>query len=189
MMMYVEIATGAVLSRPEIEAQHPSVIFGWSAEGLADYGYTPLRDLPYPAVSARQYAMQAEPELVDGQWQRGWVVSARPDDELRHIIRKEINDWRAAQEIGGVEYNGWTFDSDPSARERIQAVVVAGSNPLGIWTDAENIDRPMTYEDVRGLFGAIVQRGAEIHARQRAMKAEIDTLSDDDLVNFVVGWA
>ena len=187
--MFIDISTRQFMTAAEIQANHPSVIFAWTDEGLADYGYTPLRDLPYPAVSARQYAMQAEPELVDGQWQRGWVVSARPDDELRHIIRKEINDWRAAQEIGGVEYNGWTFDSDPSARERIQAVVVAGSNPLGIWTDAENIDRLMTYEDVKSLFDAIVQLGAQIHARQRAMKAAIAPLCGDDLVNFVVGWA
>ena len=186
--MFIDISTRQVMTAAEIQANHPSVIFAWTDEGLADYGYATLTDLPYPSITSRQVATQGDPHQADGKWVRGWVVSARPDDELRHIIRKEINDWRAAQEIGGVEYSGWTFDSDPSARERIQAVVLAGENPLGIWTDAENIDRPMTYEDVRGLFGAIVQRVAEIHARQRAMKAEIGTLSDDELFNYSVSW-
>lgn len=187
--MFIDISTRQFMTAAEIQANHPSVIFAWTDEGLADYGYATLTDLPYPSITSRQVATHGEPHQADGKWVRGWTVSAKSDADLRETIRGEINDWRAAQEIGGVEYNGWTFDSDPSARERIQAVVVAGSNQLGIWTDAENIDRLMTYEDVKSLFDAIVQLGAQIHARQRAMKAAIETLSGDDLVNFVVGWA
>ena len=186
--MFIDISTRQVMTAAEIQANYPSVIFAWTDEGLADYGYATLTDLPYPSITSRQVATQGDPHQADGKWVRGWTVSAKADADLRETIRSEINDWRAAQEICGVEYNGWTFDSDPSARERIQAVVVAGSNPLGIWTDAENIDRPMTYEDVKGLFDSVVLRGAQIHARQRAMKTAIETLSGDDLVNFVVGW-
>ena len=61
-------------------------------------------------------------------------------------------------------------------------------NPLGIWTSADNVDVPMTLEDMQGLFAAIVTRGSAIHARQREMKQVIDGMSRDELEAFQPGW-
>ena len=66
--------------------------------------------------------------------------------------------------------------------------MLAGANPLGIWTSADNVDVPMTLEDMQGLFAAIVTRGSAIHARQREMKQVIDGMSRDELEAFQPGW-
>ncbi|MCG9031416.1 DUF4376 domain-containing protein [Laribacter hongkongensis] len=109
-------------------------------------------------------------------------------EALREQRRAEINRWRDEQENGGIEHAGHCWDTDEASLQRINAVLLAGTNPLGIWTSADNVDVPMTLEDMQGLFAAIVTRGSAIHARQREMKQAIDGMSRDELEAFQPGW-
>ena len=62
------------------------------------------------------------------------------------------------------------------------------------WTDAHNHDIPMIANDVMALeaamIGAMVAKYFEIHQRQRAMKDEIDKLTDaGDIQCYPIGWS
>ncbi|WP_051189897.1 DUF4376 domain-containing protein [Laribacter hongkongensis] len=117
------------------------------------------------------------------------IDACRPDSEaLREQRRAEINRWRDEQENGDIEHAGHRWDTDEASLQRINAVMLAGANPLGIWTSADNVDVPMTLEDMQGLFAAIVTRGSAIHARQREMKQAIEGMSRDELEAFQPGW-
>ncbi|ACO73395.1 hypothetical protein LHK_02600 [Laribacter hongkongensis HLHK9] len=109
-------------------------------------------------------------------------------EALREQRRAEINRWRDEQENGGIEHAGHRWDTDEASLQRINAVLLSGTNPLGIWTSADNVDVPMTLEDMQGLFAAIVTRGSAIHARQREMKQAIEGMSRDELEAFQPGW-
>ncbi|ELJ4794733.1 DUF4376 domain-containing protein, partial [Salmonella enterica] len=61
------------------------------------------------------------------------------------------------------------------------------------WTDADNIDVPMTADELTALEAAMQQnmvvQGFRIHERQRRMKEEVDKLTDYDAVrNYTVDW-
>ncbi|WP_418139212.1 DUF4376 domain-containing protein [Oceanimonas smirnovii] len=101
----------------------------------------------------------------------------------------DINTWRDQQEQAPVEHNGHRWDADPTSRARIESVLLAGAMPLDYWTDADNVDRTMTLEQLRALYAAIVQQGGRIHDRQRQMKAEVAALTTiEDVQSYPVGW-
>ncbi|EJJ4361791.1 DUF4376 domain-containing protein, partial [Salmonella enterica] len=64
--------------------------------------------------------------------------------------------------------------------------------PAGfIWTDADNNDVPVTADELLNLSAAIDQamfaKGLQIHMRQRAMKEEIDGLTDvKSILDYVI---
>ena len=107
--------------------------------------------------------------------------------------RDAISDWRDNMEgdPAPIQYGGNLFDCDPASRGRIEAILLLGANPLGYWTDATNVDRTMDISDMRNLYGLIVQRGAFIHAHQRARKAALAALTSvEDVLAFdpAEGW-
>lgn len=128
------------------------------------------------------------------------VTQAEADEALAiHLVasakankRDEINAWRDAQESGGFDHAGHNWDSDASARERIASVAplcLVGLNPpTGYWTDADNIDVPMTAAEFVALYTAMLTAGGSVHDRQRAMKTEVDALSDvAEVESYIVG--
>lgn len=133
--------------------------------------------------------VEALPKLGEQQWK---VVALPTQDSVnatesfREGLKASIQAWRDTQENGGVEYAGHAWDTDEAARGRIQSVLLSGVNPLGYWTSKGNENVPMTIDNLRELWAAIVSRGAEIHVRQRAMKDEVATLSGDALLNYVI---
>lgn len=129
-------------------------------------------------------------EISVGWSYKGGVFALPQADrgDLTTAATEAINAWRTAQEIGGILFNEHVFDTDKDSRERIAAAKISGVNPLGYWTSAANVDVPMTYDDVKGLYAAITLAGAEIHARQRVMKLALPGMTDAELQAFVPGW-
>lgn len=122
---------------------------------------------------------------VTASWQLDPAAITR-HQQAKHT---EINQWRDSQEQAPVEHNGHRWDADPTSRARIESVLLAGAMPLDYWTDADNVDRPMTLEQLRALYAAIVQQGGRIHDRQRQMKAEVAPLTTIEAVQaYPVGW-
>ncbi len=94
-----------------------------------------------------------------------------------------IEAWRDAQERAPIvfEHAGRAWDGGLQTRQRLQPVVALEALPDGFfWTDADNKDVPVSLADLRALNAAhetaIVLRGFEIHAAQRAMKTALETL-------------
>ncbi|ELZ0399264.1 DUF4376 domain-containing protein, partial [Salmonella enterica] len=76
----------------------------------------------------------------------------------------------------------------------VVAVAKSGELPPGFfWTDADNIDVPMTTDELTALEAAMQQnmvlQGFKIHERQRQMKEEVDKFTDCKAIkDYVVGW-
>ncbi|EAM6083266.1 DUF4376 domain-containing protein [Salmonella enterica] len=111
----------------------------------------------------------------------------------------EINAWRNTQENGNYPFtlNDHHWDCGKASQTRLAPVVAvakSGTLPPGFfWTDADNIDVPMTTDELINLEAAMQQNmvlvGFKIHERQREMKEEVDKLTDAQAVlNYVVGW-
>lgn len=111
-----------------------------------------------------------------------------PIEQLRVGVRQAINYWRDQEENSGFTALGHNWDSTPQSREKLLAVIVSGTNPLGIWTSADDVDVPVTLADLQALYTAMLTKGAQIHARQREMKAAIETMTVAQLQAFVPGW-
>ncbi|HAF5679635.1 TPA: DUF4376 domain-containing protein [Salmonella enterica] len=115
------------------------------------------------------------------------------------VKRREINNWRDAQENGNYpfELNGHRWDCSKDSQTRlapVAAMAKAGKLPASFfWTDAGNIDVPMTSDALIALEAAMEQnmvtQGFKIHERQRQMKKELDEITDYKAVQgYVVGW-
>ncbi|EBK4297065.1 DUF4376 domain-containing protein [Salmonella enterica] len=115
------------------------------------------------------------------------------------VKRREINNWRDAQENGNYpfELNGHRWDCSKDSQTRlapVAAMAKAGKLPASFfWTDADNIDVPMTSDALIALEAAMEQnmvtQGFKIHERQRQMKKELDEITDYKAVQgYVVGW-
>lgn len=111
----------------------------------------------------------------------------------------EINAWRDVQENGSIIFtlNGHKWDCGKAPQTRLAPVVAVartGALPPGFfWTDADNIDVPMTADELTALEAAMQQnmvlQGFKIHERQRQMKEDVDKLTDYKAIqNYVVGW-
>ncbi|ENR8561224.1 DUF4376 domain-containing protein [Salmonella enterica] len=111
----------------------------------------------------------------------------------------EISAWRNTQENGSIIFtlNGHKWDCGKASQTRLAPVVAvakSGALPPGFfWTDADNIDVPMTADELTALEAAMQQnmvlQGFKIHERQRQMKEEMDKLTDYKAIqNYVVGW-
>ena len=102
-----------------------------------------------------------------------------------------IEYWRDAQERAPIvfEHAGHTWDGGLQARQRLQPVVALDALPDGFfWTDANNTDVPVSLAELQALNAAhetaIVLRGFEIHAAQRAMKSALESMGMTDLQAF-----
>ncbi len=99
------------------------------------------------------------------------------------VAHARIESWRDAQERAPIvfEHAGHAWDGGLQTRQRLQPVVALEALSDGFfWTDADNNDVPVSLADLRALNAAheaaIVLRGFEIHAAQRAMKSALETL-------------
>jgi hypothetical protein len=120
----------------------------------------------------------------------GWVdAGTAPDEYLRYSARQQINAWRDDQRDAGFEALGHRWDSDSDSRDNLTAVVIAGQgSPTGSWTSADDADVAVTAQDMAVIYGAMLVRGGQIHARQRAMKLAVESMTRAELLEFVPGW-
>lgn len=87
---YVKIEDGKVVTYPysieKLRRDNPNTSFPdlMSDDALAAYGVHPVFSLAAPSIDAatQKLVQDAEPELVDGQWQIGWVVANLTAEEL-----------------------------------------------------------------------------------------------------------
>lgn len=111
----------------------------------------------------------------------------------------EISAWRNTQENGSIIFtlNGHKWDCGKASQTRLAPVVAvakSGALPPGFfWTDADNIDVPMTADELTALEAAMQQnmvlQGFKIHECQRQMKEEMDKLTDYKAIQqYAVGW-
>ncbi|ENP3189683.1 DUF4376 domain-containing protein [Salmonella enterica] len=165
-------------------------------EGFADFiPFTASPDVP------EEHGRQLYADLKAGKY--GPVTPFTVTPEMIQVAKDakhaEINAWRDAQESGSIIFtlNGHKWDCGKASQTRLAPVVAVartGALPPGFfWTDADNIDVPMTTDELAALEAAMQQnmvlQGFKIHERQRVMKEQVDNLTDYKAIQgYIVGW-
>ena len=85
---------------------------------------------------------------------------------------------RDSKEVEPITYQGYSFDYDSKARERISAAIialeVAGTSATLTWTTADNQDVKVTADDLRCVIAAVAQRSNALHVAYRVAKAKVE---------------
>ncbi|EEJ7417077.1 DUF4376 domain-containing protein, partial [Salmonella enterica subsp. enterica] len=102
--------------------------------------------------------------------------------------------WRDNQESGNIIFtlNGHRWDCGKVTQSRLSPVVAvakSGVLPAGFfWTDADNIDVPVTPDELVALEAVMQQnmvlQGFKIHECQRQMKEEVDKLTGYQTIKY-----
>lgn len=171
-------------------------------EGETNSDGTP-RYLPFTAAAhdPADYGRQLFDDLKAGKYGPVTPFTATPEmiqaaKEQKHA---EITVWRDEQEDGNYPFtlNGHRWDCGKASQTRlapVTAMAKAGKLPPGFfWTDTDNIDVPVTADELIALEAAMQQNmvieGFKIHERQRQMKEEVDKLTTiDEVRKYQVGW-
>ncbi|HDN6462081.1 TPA: DUF4376 domain-containing protein [Salmonella enterica subsp. enterica serovar Dublin] len=160
--------------------------------------------LPYTAAAhdPMDYGRQLFADLKAGKYGPVTPFTVTPEmlTAAKQAKHAEINAWRDAQENGSIIFtlNGHRWDCGKASQARlapVTAVAKAGKLPDSFfWTDADNIDVPVTADELTALEAAMQQnmviQGFKIHERQRRMKEDVDKLTDIKAVRqYIIGWS
>lgn len=114
-------------------------------------------------------------------------------EDFKDTAYKKIEEWRSQQENQTFQFihAGRHWDAGLITRQRIQPVLGLSQLPEGFfWTDAANVDVPVTMASLQALAQAheeaLVIKGFEIHAQQRAMKNDVDVATSKEAVEAIV---
>ncbi|ECD6312638.1 DUF4376 domain-containing protein [Salmonella enterica subsp. enterica serovar Newport] len=165
-------------------------------EGFNDF-------IPFTASpdDTEEHGRQLYADLKAGKYGPVTPFSVTPEmiQSAKDAKHAEINNWRDTQENGSVIFtlNSHRWDCGKASQTRLAPVVAVGKSgalpPGFFWTDADNIDVPMTADELAALEVAMQQnmvlQGFKIHERQRRMKEEVDKLTDYKAIQtYAVGW-
>lgn len=100
---------------------------------------------------------------------------------LEVIKQRKITELKAQRDVAEVEpivYNGYSYDYDSKARERINAAIIAldvqGADASIDWTTADNQDVSVTAADLRAIVAAVAVRSNALHIAYRKAKAQVE---------------
>lgn len=101
-------------------------------------------------------------------------------------ISKLKND-RDNKEVEPIEYNGFLYDYDSKARERINAAIIA-LDDMGIgsrinWTTYNNYDVMVTAKDLRKIIANVAIRSNKLHTVYRLAKEKIEQATTKEEVD------
>lgn len=126
-------------------------------------------------------------KFINGEWQV---------DLTNYKAKKsaELDKARSDALAAGVQYNGHTYDTDDVSLDRINrtitAVSVAGASlPEGfVWRTQDNIDVPVTIDDLKGLAAAILNFQFGVMAKSFNLKNQVTAATDQATIDAVV-WS
>ena len=130
-----------------------------------------------------------------GAFPAGAVFTA-PAKTLEQLKADKINEFkfkRDSLEVEPITYQGYSFDYDSKARERINAAIIAlelqGEGATIEWTTADNADTPVTATDLKMIIAAVAVRSKKLHTAYRIAKEKVEeatTAADVEAVTFEV---
>lgn len=90
----------------------------------------------------------------------------------------EFKSRRDTEEVAPIEYNGYTFDFDDKARERLriarEALTDAGGEGSIDWTTADNKRVTLTVADFAQINCVAALRSNTLHVKYNQLKAEVE---------------
>lgn len=101
----------------------------------------------------------------------------------------ELKIMRDSKEVEPIDYQGYSFDYDSKARERISAAIVAlevaGASATLTWTTADNQDVKVTAADLRGIIAQVALRGDKLHTAYRKAKEKVEIATTKEEVEAI----
>lgn len=112
------------------------------------------------------------------------VTVMREEEPLEVIKQRKISELKYQRDMAEVEpiiYQGYSFDYDDKARERINAAIIAlevtGTSATLTWTTADNQDVKVTASDLRGVIAQVALRSDKLHTAYRKAKEKVEAAS------------
>lgn len=104
---------------------------------------------------------------------------------LEVIKQRKIAELKVARdkaEVEPIEYQGYSFDYDEKARERINAAIIAldvqTAQTKAVasidWTTADNADVKVTANDLRMVIASVANRSNALHIAYRVAKGKVE---------------
>lgn len=120
-------------------------------------------------------------------------VTVTHEEEPLEVIKQrkitELKYQRDKAEVEPIEYQGYSFDYDDKARERINAAIialeVAGVSAALIWTTADNQDVKVTASDLRAIIAQVALRSDKLHTAYRKAKEKVETATTKEEVEAI----
>lgn len=127
-----------------------------------------------------------------GAFPAGAVFTA-PAKTLEQLKADKINEFKLKRdsiEVEPISYQGYSFDYDSKARERINVAIAALGDTGSIsWTTADNKEVTVTGVDLRSVLIEVAKRSIALHNAYRAAKEKVEaatTAADVETVTFEV---
>lgn len=121
-----------------------------------------------------------------------YEVVALPLPTLQEIKSAKIAEFKAQRDVAEVEpiiYQGYSFDYDEKARERINAAIIAleilGASVTLTWTTADNKDVKVTASDLRGIIAQVALRSDKLHIAYRKAKEKVESTTTKEEVEAI----
>lgn len=121
------------------------------------------------------------------------VEVTHEDEPIEYYKNRKIETLKMQRDKAEVEpitYQGYSFDYDEKARERINAAIialeVAGASASLTWTTADNKDVKVTASDLRGIIAQVALRSDKLHTAYRKAKEKVEVASTKEEVKNVV---
>ena len=112
-------------------------------------------------------------QAPNGQW---YVAGYVPINELKQAKLTELKTIRDNEEVKPISYQGYRFDYNDKARDRISAAIIALDVSKGqiAWTTADNTEVMVNADDLRGVVANVAVRSNQLHAKYRELKELIE---------------
>lgn len=109
-------------------------------------------------------------------------------DEAKANKIAELKAIRDAQEVADIQVNGYLYDYDEKARERINAAIIALDVTGGTitWTLADNTDKEVSANDLRFVIAMVAQRSNVLHVKYRNLKERVENATTKEQVEAIV---
>ena len=109
------------------------------------------------------------------------ITVTHEEEPLKVIKQRKITELKYQRDKAEVEpiiYQGYSFDYDDKARDRISAAIVAleilGASVTLTWTTADNKDVKVTASDLRGIIAQVALRSDKLHTAYRKAKEKVE---------------
>lgn len=110
-----------------------------------------------------------------------YEVVAIPAPALEELKAQKITEFKAirdTKEVEPISYQGYRFDYDDKARDRINSAIIAldvmGDGKTIEWTLADNTNVTVTANDLRGVIANVAVRSNQLHVKYRELKERIE---------------
>lgn len=124
-----------------------------------------------------------------GEYYEVVALPLPPLEEIKTTKIAELKAQRDAKEVEPIIYQGYSFDYDSKARERINAAIIAlestGSSATLTWTTADNRDVKVIASDLRGIIAQIALRSDKLHTAYRKAKEKVETATTKEEVEAI----